>query len=398
MKSDEVSFLLGAGFSKPAGYPLASEINNSFVGLKADEFTIHSDGTAWFQDGDPLPNDSFMNKKESVFAEKLLDYYVHGVESQGYFDYEDFYDWYKDLLRGEEHDSTVESIAADLKRRTRDLLLNFDLTFNQLLADELREWYPAVHKARGLPRSHANFLELVDSLASEGLPLHFHSLNHDLFFESLSSTDVMSGELEDGFSELGSPFYGRLEVFPDGKDGRFVYKIRLPVFTGHYDSQFNLYKLHGSVDFYTFNDDGEQRTLRCKRAVRHNELMKEVGEGVDAEYKEDTTNYHPSFLSGTTYKTLKYDSTPYYEAVFDHFMRNLESSDVLIVIGYGFGDAEINRMLENCFCDREGTYMFIIDVEKPNVGASVRCPIDYFSGGVEEFDHTSVLKRVRCKM
>jgi hypothetical protein len=68
------------------------------------------------------------------------------------------------------------------------------------------------------------------------------------------------------------------------------------------------------------------------------------------------------------------------------------------VIGYGFGDAEINRMLENYFCDREGTYMFIIDVEKPNVGASVRCPIDYFSGGVEEFDHTSVLKRVRCKM
>lgn len=397
MMSDEVSFLMGAGFSKPAGYPLASEINDSFIGLRADDFTIHSDGTAWFHEGDPLPNDRFMNKKERVFAERLLDYYVHKVESPSSFHYEDFYDWYKELLRGEAQDSTVDSIADDLGRRARGLLLNFDLTFNQLLAGELRKWYPAVHKARG-PRTHARFLELVEGLASDGLSLHFHSLNHDLFFESLSSTDAMSGELEDGFSELGSPFYGRLVVFPDEGEGPFVYKVRLPVFAGQYDSQFNLYKLHGSVDFYTFNDDGEQRTIRCKRAVRHNELMKEVGEGVDAEYKEDTTNYHPSFLSGTTYKTRNYDSTPYYESVFDHFLRNLESSDVLIVLGYGFEDAEINRMLEECFCDREGTYMLIIDVEKPNVKTSVRCSVDYFSGGVEEFDHTNVLKRVRCKM
>lgn len=85
----------------------------------------------------------------------------------------------------------------------------------------------------------------------------------------------------------------------------------------------------------------------------------------------------------------------YYEAVFDHFTRNLESSDVLIVVGYGFGDTKINQMLEERFCDRGGTRMLIIDVDEPGFATSVGCPVEYFSGGVEEFDQTSVLKRVK---
>lgn len=46
-----ISFLLGAGFSKPAGLPVASEINRRFGELKASDISIHPDGRAWFNDG-----------------------------------------------------------------------------------------------------------------------------------------------------------------------------------------------------------------------------------------------------------------------------------------------------------------------------------------------------------
>lgn len=67
-----ISFLLGAGFSKPAGYPVASEINEGFLNLKENEISIQTDGSAWFNGGNPGPNDWFMRQEERQFAERLL--------------------------------------------------------------------------------------------------------------------------------------------------------------------------------------------------------------------------------------------------------------------------------------------------------------------------------------
>ena len=47
-KPTGISFLLGAGFSRPAGYPLANELNARFACLQEHQFTIHTDGGAWF--------------------------------------------------------------------------------------------------------------------------------------------------------------------------------------------------------------------------------------------------------------------------------------------------------------------------------------------------------------
>ena len=62
-------------------------------------------------------------------------------------------------------------------------------------------------------------------------------------------------------------------------------------------------------------------------------------------YLSDIETHQPDFLSGTRYKTKRYDATAYYESVFGHFKENLERSPVLVVIGYGFGDCEINRYI-----------------------------------------------------
>jgi hypothetical protein len=382
----DVSFLLGAGFSKPAGYPLAQELNDTFRTLCADEITIHSDGTAWFNEGSPHPNDQFMRRKERKFIEQLTEYYVSEVLGSSDYHYEEFYDWYKRLLREEESDATVEAIAEDLNRGAVNLLLQFDQTFNQLLANEITKWHPEVHKIDG-PEPYQRFLEVTSRLASQGHTLHFHTLNHDLFFETLSSTDVMGGGLDDGFTEFGSPFYGKIrQRLPDSNEGGkgwVSYTVRLPHFTGNFGSQFNLYKVHGSVDFYIYSRDERLSTVRCPRGVDHGDLLKEVHSDEGLQYRSDPGNYHPSFLSGTTYKKMKYDATPYYERVFECFERNLLRSNLLVVIGYGFCDEAINDLLKEHFTSRAGTKLVVVDKSEPKVPDYIGEYVG-FTGGVEQ--------------
>lgn len=394
MTNPPVSFLIGAGFSKPAGYPLAYEINDYFVGLKEGDLLIHTDGSAWFNGGKPGPNDWFTRKIERQFVERLIVYYCDQVITPGTFHYESFYDWYKDLYAGRSSDTNVEAIATDLGRSLGDLLLNFDLTFNQLLAQPLSKRPPEVHLCRGLPGSHARFLDLVEALGQQ-CTLHFHSLNHDLFFESLSSTDAIQGELADGFTELGSPYYGTLrhmERAPSGGNS-FSYTVRLPYFADEYGSRFNLYKLHGSVDYYVFGD-AERATVKNKRGIGPNDLLKEVAESGHLRYESDHSNYHPSFLSGTTFKTLRYDSTPYYTTVFNHFKQNLSNCVVLITIGYGFADSEINRLIEERFLSRDDSKILVVDVKKPAVPATMADSFQFFLGGVTNFDYEELLSGI----
>ena len=69
-----VSFLIGSGFSIPAGYPSTSEMNKRLCSVKAGDINIHTSMQAWFHGEDPDPND-WMRKDEREFIEALLAYY-----------------------------------------------------------------------------------------------------------------------------------------------------------------------------------------------------------------------------------------------------------------------------------------------------------------------------------
>jgi hypothetical protein len=392
MTRQPVSFLLGAGFSKPADYPLAQKLNKKFANLSRDEFSIYSDMTARFHGGDLPPSD--WDKDTCIFAERLTDYFKSQVGTQDNFDYEKFYDWCRARRKDTELDQSLRALAADRRLDAETLLLRFaDFVFKQLLAQKLRDWYPAVHKIDGPPK-YVRFLELIERLAERGHTLHFHSLNHDLFFESLSSTDTMGGELDDGFTELNSPYFGRLEMYSDKEGGHFVYKVRLPFFSDKFDSQFNLYKLHGSVDHYYFSREEGRTTVKTRRKTKPNQLIKQIGRGEEAEYVEDMSNYHPNILSGKTSKIEKYDSDPYVSTVVDHFESNLEKSNSLFVIGYGFGDEGINKRINEYFAQRRRTQLVVIDVDKPDIPAPLNESSVFYDGGVEKFSLQKVWERL----
>lgn len=391
---NQYSFLLGAGFSKPAGYPLAAELNQVFSRLTEDQFTLFTNGVAQFHDGQPHANDWFMRREERLFAERLISRYCEKVcGDTTHFHYERFYDWYKDLRSGRSQDSDIITLATDLNLEPHRAIMNFDLTFNQLLADRLRKWYPRVSFGQGLPDSHARFLDLVERLAHLDSILHFHSLNHDLFFENLSMTHAMQRKLSDGFVECGSSYYGQLSV-PLKDGGAYSYTVRLPVFRNQFDSQFRLYKLHGSVDHYSCaSETSSTVTIKIRRGIGLTELFRESNATDTPAYERIGGLYHPDFLCGTTYKTRQYDATPYYTAMLNHFQNNLRNSRALIVIGYGWGDLEINRIIDA----HSPTIPPIVDINLRPVSAYERRKqrVRFHGGGVKHFDPTKVLEDVR---
>lgn len=76
-------------------------------------------------------------------------------------------------------------------------------------------------------------------------------------------------------------------------------------------------------------------------------------------YEMDWINYHPSFLSGTTAKTLQYSDTLLYRKLFRRFRKNLRNAEYLIVIGYSGNDEKINEMIYQNF--NNGRKAYVVD-------------------------------------
>ena len=64
-------------------------------------------------------------------------------------------------------------------------------------------------------------------------------------------------------------------------------------------------------------------------------------------------------------KTKKYSRDKHYIDLFERFKENLQKSELLIVIGYGFQDCGINDYLVKNFLDK-GKQMIVIDPKNPN--------------------------------
>lgn len=342
----DISFLLGSGFSIPYGFPTTSFLNEKLGTINEDEISIHSSGDARFLNGQVDPNANWSRVEERKFIQSLLKYYNENILQKGEgFNYEKFYDYYIEMLKDETYkDDFVAFVKSFMKENNYEysihqLLFQFNLSYNQLLSQLIWKDIERCHLCKPYNSSYNAFLNLVEQLSNDNI-IHFHSLNHDLYLEHLAYSDTIQAELDDGFEEFGSPFYGELYNTYER------YKTRLEYFTNKYEKKYRLYKLHGSINHYWFQDDGELVMIKVKRGIGKTDLLKELKVNGKYEYKSDTSNYYPDFLSGKLTKIDQYSQGSYYPIMFARFQNNLSKSNVLVIIGYGFGDEEINKYLE----------------------------------------------------
>ena len=389
----DISLIFGSGLSIPAGYPSATDLNNRLSKIDASEISIHSDGSAWFLRGQNDPNAEWMRIKERKFIQKFIEFYNTDILKDGNnFDYEVFYDYYQQLKASGEYSDNMDQLFSEFidgevtDADKNQLLFEFNMYFNQLIENMLFKKIRRGHLCEPYHPSCNALLQLLGKLG-ECYTVNMHTLNHDLYIEHLSISDSIQANMDDGFEDLGSTFYG--ELFNDYAR----YYVRLSRFTNKYAKRFRLFKLHGSIDHYWFGHEKEFDLIKLKYGVSQNDIYKEIIEENEKEYYHGTIEVYPDFLSGKEYKINKYGKGTYYPKVFEHFVQNLENSNSLIIIGYGFRDDEINNYI-NAYLEDHSKNIFVVDIVKPNNTILEKDRVFFIDGGVVDMDYEYIIENV----
>ena len=389
-----ISFLFGSGFSIPAGLPGVKELNKRMGEIKKEEISISPAQKSFFLDGQEDPYILY-NRVEKLFVQEFLEFYNKKVLPENEcFDYESFYDFYLVYLNGihnkvfQKNKVLIEQFCADFNKKYPEFVpekdpynrvKNFNRTFNQLLASRLRclNYLENTTTISSYP-PYDFFINLLKDLLPKNI-LKIHTLNHDLLFDWLGT---QHGDLckyfSDGFELAGSPYYGDLYCSPNPNDKSFEkrYKIKLERYTGRYTvrdrhnepARLSLFKLHGSINNFMYRTNEEKEMdVRIKSNYGINGYFKEVfdPENKSHFFKSLLDDLSPDFLSGRTEKTKIYPRDKHYKYLFGRFEENLQKSERLIVIGYGFQDCGINDYLVKNFLDK-GKQMMVIDPKNPN--------------------------------
>lgn len=363
---ESVSILLGSGFSVPMGYPTGQQLNELLANCNGDDFAFHTSGELCISTDGNRPNLGYKNNYDLAFDfwKKLRDKFT---KQKGYFDYEEFYDYLAGIDKTDlEIKGIAEGTISSNDSPEQAIYTTKNIIYPQLVSyylkdkDGRRYYDNAGHAGFPIFPGYTGILNCMRKLSDKYI-INVHTLNHDLFFERLDYTDWLNGKLCDGFEELGSPFYGGLH-YPKGD-----YRVRLERYTGTYNKQIKLYKLHGSLDYVIFYERQEfffatpSNYLKTRWGVNIIELYKEKkNDKGEFEYDFCFNNYHADFLTGTTSKIVRYQEPLLYKRLFELFRQNLKEATSLLIIGYGAKDSEINKMLLENF-DYKNKPSYILD-------------------------------------
>ncbi|MFC2508056.1 MAG: hypothetical protein ACFNYD_04585 [Bacteroides sp.] len=352
----QVSFLLGAGFSVPAGYPTASELRDQLLDFDEQNKIKFSESGVLYEDGIII---NCVNRKNYVnsyylafeFCKDLIHVYKEGKE----FDYEEFYDFLTgdgEINSSRYIDLAKKHIQNITTPRYHQLICDVKFVYNQMISFLIKDkngnqWYrDSTHL--GEISYYENFIQLISELINLDIIVNIHTLNHDLFFESLLKRGNIV-KISDGFNGYGSNYYGYLDC--NGRE----YSCRLESYTGNYDTKLRLYKLHGSLNYYIYYTKFNSACCIPDRCIKlQYGIGKVYKELYNGELEIVPKSFHSPFLTG---KNKVYNEF-FYKDLFSKFQENLEQSSILVIIGYSGGDSGINKYLKEYY---KGGKCIIVD-------------------------------------
>lgn len=347
----DIVVLLGAGFSKPAGLPLAKEINSYFLRDNAETLLSFLSGEWKWMD---FANETYRSNGKlgyNYFSYGfILNQWVNSfIEHQKEFsNYEDFYQFIIDNYRSQNildpiyllaFDALLKyhpSIASNPFFRSYTLALtlpqNHEILnlINHLISDLLHSRRPI----QELLPAYSPFIGLIQNFEK----VHLVTLNHDLLLESIMHEEGM--EYSDGYSYEHSPL--RLD---QGKNIKF--------FNNEFSHDISVIKLHGSIDVYKFvisKQDGFllQLTSDYLYFKTWDYYEKQMPVLVNPENGEVLQDFHsnitPQFITGTRKDEMIATDTMY-ASLYSEFDKRIHSSQNLLVIGYSFMDEHVNKKI-----------------------------------------------------
>ena len=365
VKNKSISFLLGAGFSAPKGYPIGNGMNNGLLNFDDKDVDFSPSGELVISKNGRKPQFQIegvynVQQKYFIFCKRLIKEY--SIAHDGKFDYELFYDFIKsDEVKEKRYQVLCDDLLSEFES-FEYYLFNVPHIYNQmteyLLKDrEGKNRYDDEPFKINNVDWYNGFLDYLSQLSHEYI-INVHTLNHDLLFESFNNTGYINNSISDGFDEYGSEYYGKLI-----HDNR-TYHCRLERYTSRYNTPIRLFKLHGSLDYVPFYREVENgfmipdKYVKIKWGIGASDIMKSRKSKIG--YDVSPFEYHADFLTGTTSKIQRYNEPLLFKKLFKRFKKNLRQADKLIIIGYGCKDEGINEIIKEYF-DYNHKPSFIVD-------------------------------------
>lgn len=284
-----ISFLFGAGISKPSGLPLAKDLLDDIFG-----------------------------NKNGALDERLIEVMKHVKDSLGTDNYEDIYSVLKSLRLY--YDGIYKNPAAvpyleELKKYI-DKMHSYGITDTcNMLCNYIDK---VVCEKLQVPAKNIRGLDLLEQISKvKHINIDIFTLNHDTILET-----VLTDSVSDGF-----------ENFEDG----------LYIFSNKWDKKIRLHKLHGSIDWRPLYSREQKKYIPGKFDLSKGDTYIEKScEKHGYKYEKDYTK----ILTGTKIKEFEYNFGIYAD-LFNLFFSRLIESNILFVSGYGWNDSAINlRILD----------------------------------------------------
>lgn len=288
IKGEHLLFLFGAGASVDAGIPISDQMVNKIEDLinKHDDWKVYKDLYFYLRSSINY-SDGILGKFNIPFNVERLLIVISEIEKR--------------------ESNIMYPYIGTWNIRLLDLAgNNFENVkkFHKLIRKQLNEWV-------GLRNyDDANYYQSFVSLSTDIANLmKVFTLNYDLCFENIVGKEK---NIELGFTKETNEWHQSNFENIDGK---------------HY----NLYKLHGSVDWYLQNDKL---------------------------YKSQKIESEPELIFGIQHKMTSVDPYFYYSAI----LRNscFDEAKIIVAIGYSFADDYVNVILSQALNSR--TELRIINV------------------------------------
>jgi len=349
----QVSILLGAGFSVYAKIADRQIINSKLKELKSDDFIINSVGIAHFTEN--YPNPDWLNKTKRNFIEYFISKYTSKNPN---FDYEMFYDYCVKLYSNHKTSKELDSIYKEFKKEipyySIDKVNSMSIlirTINQLI-DNILNLDKNIFES-GLINKYQSFLSIIDKLVNDEYEVNIFTLNHDLLLEKLLEKSL-NYTYDDGFQYFRTPYYIKQNN----------YQFRIRYYNQKFNSSVKVFKLHGSIDNFIVNYSEPYDMIKIPKKLNLLELYREKEIQEDFTEEHLWTLYEPHFLSGDETKVKKYNSHQYYIDMFNMLQKKLNNSELLVCIGYGLGDEELNKNIFSSY--DESKKLLVVKPSKGN--------------------------------
>lgn len=315
-----IAFLFGAGVSIPSEIPSTKYITDRIF---SGEGIVRGMAENYFY-GDPKkfdydPYQEFIPRIKiflNLLRIELQEYYKDSNEIVNYEDIYYLLDFFRKNVYGSEKNPAFKYLFKSFESTIKDLfspidpIINDKISFERLLSETLRYIEDSVINLLSQRPNNFKGLLLLNQVVSDDIisSTDIFSLNHDTVVENF----------------LYSNNFVFCEGFGKANDGYRFWDQSL----FRLDNRINLYKLHGSVDWYYFDETSwtDRRVCKCSSEIIWREPRK------------------PIILIGTYNKLAEYIKSIYLE-LFCLFYKTLNKHSTIVISGYSFGDKGINEKL-----------------------------------------------------